>query len=201
MNGLRNGLVMLGLLLAMASSVAAQPVAGIIPAVQPDSGAPSAVVQVGGGPVAGSGSGEPVIAAATAAEVLKVSMLEPPVAAVLSPDERQLELRKADFHKFAEVKLRDMNRNHLLSRERMRIEKLANGSYKASYHQIDDASMSYQVSRSPTKGAQYVAVLSYKERVYSAACGNPAECRQGEFAPVEVIPNRHIFVFNNGAWQ
>ena len=191
MQGLRNGLLVSSLLLAMVSLAAAQP----------DPAGPGGADPVGAGPGATSGPGEPVAATVPVVEALKVSMLEPTATAVLSPEERQLELRRADFQKFAEGKLRDMNRNHILSRERMRIEKRADGSYKASYHQIDDASMSYQVSRSPTRAAQYVAVLSYKERVYSAACGNPAECRQGEFAPVEVIPNRHIFVFTNGGWQ
>lgn len=142
-------------------------------------------------------------AAAPESELIKVSSLEPSVSrsAVAAAEDRQLELRRTDFLKFAEKKLQDMNRNHILSRERMRIEKRSDGSYQASFHQLDDNSLSCEVSRSPSKGAQYVAVLSYKERIYRAACASPAECRQSTFAPVEVIPNRHIFVYTNGRWQ
>jgi len=132
-----------------------------------------------------------------------VSRLEPDVNlnVVMTAEDRQLEQRKSDFLKFAAKKLKDMNRNHILSRERMRIEKRPDGSYKASFHHLDDSSMSCQVSRSSSKGAQYVAVLSYKEQVYTASCRTPADCRQGEFSPAEVIPNRHIFVYNKGVWQ
>ena len=147
--------------------------------------------------------GQPANAVASIAEPVKVSRLEPGVtpAVAMTAEERQLELRKADFLKFAQVKVVEMNRNHILSRDRMQIQKRPDGGFKASYHQVDDSSLSCQVSRSPTKAAQYVAVLSYKERVYTAACGSPAECRQASFSPSEVIPNRHIFVFKNGVWQ
>jgi hypothetical protein len=200
------GLLVLSLLLAMASSAAAQPVAEKAPPMQPVAeivpAAQAEMIAPGPAAVAGSGQVESAAAVPPAAEVVKVSMLEPVGSTKpLTAEERQLESRKADFLKFAEVKLQEMNRNHILSRERMRIEKRSDGGYRASYHQLDDTSMSCQVSRSPTKAAQYVAVLSYKERVYSAACGTPAECRQGNFTPVEVIPNRHIFVYTNGVWQ
>jgi hypothetical protein len=215
MNGLRQGLLGLSLVLAVAAVVCAEPAAGVSPLVQSvteivqpvqlGQGATSAAPVPGtvlSPEVKSAGAAEPVAAAIPAAEVIKVSRLEPvDVARPLTLEERQLESRKADFLAFAGTKLQEMNRNHILSRERMRIEKRSDGKYLASFHQIDDSSMSCQVSRSPTKAAQYVAVLSYKERVYSAACGTPAECRQGNFTPVEVIPNRHIFVYTNGGWQ
>jgi len=94
-----------------------------------------------------------------------------------------------------------MNRNHRLSRARMQINKTPDGSYRAVYHQIDDASMACEVSRSQSKSIPFVAVLSYKEQVYAASCPTPEACRQEQFAAVGVIPNRHIFSYSNGSWK
>ncbi len=115
--------------------------------------------------------------------------------------DEQLDNRKSDFFRFAQAKIKDMNRNHAMSRERMRISKEADGSCRAVYHQIDDTSMAYEVSRSQSKSIPYVAVLSYREEVYAASCPTPEQCRQEQFAPVGYIPNRHIFSYRNGAWN
>lgn len=116
-------------------------------------------------------------------------------------EDRQLEMKKADFLKFAAAKILEMNRNHILSRERMQINKNANGLYRAMFHEIDDTSLSCQLSRSRTGTSPYVAVLTYRELVYSTSCATPEACRQSQFQPVEVIPNRHIFTYSNGTWQ
>jgi hypothetical protein len=116
-------------------------------------------------------------------------------------DDAQMDLRKSDFFRFARSKIDEMNRNHRLSRSRMQIERKPDGSYRALYHQIDDTSMACEVSRSKSKAIPYVAVLSYREQVFATSCSTPESCRQGQFAPVEVIPNRHIFSYKNGAWQ
>jgi hypothetical protein len=115
--------------------------------------------------------------------------------------DEQLDSRKSDFFKFAQAKIKDMNRNHVLSRERMRISKTADGSYRAEFHQIDDTSMAFEVSRSQSKTIPYVAVLSYREEIYAASCPTPAQCRQQQFTPVGFIPNRHIFSYKNGVWN
>ena len=123
------------------------------------------------------------------------------VAAAPAGEDRQLAAQKTDFMKFAAAKIREMNHNHILSRERMQITRRPNGLYQALFHEIDDASLSYQVNRSPSGPIPYVAVLSYQEQVLTASCTTPDDCRRGPFTPVEIIPNRHIFVYNNGAWQ
>jgi hypothetical protein len=120
---------------------------------------------------------------------------------VLAAEDRQLAMQKADFLKFAAIKIREMNSNHILSRARMQIDKRPDGLYRAFFHEIDDQSMTCQVSRSQSRSAPYVAVLSYKEQVFAASCTTPETCRQGQFNSVEEIPNRHIFVYNNGSWQ
>lgn len=116
-------------------------------------------------------------------------------------EDPQLDLRKADFFRFAQEKIREMNRNLNLSRERMQISREADGSYRARFHQIDDSSMSLEVSRSSSRSIPYVAVLSYREEVYDASCPTPEQCRQEQFVPVGFIPNRHIFSYSNGAWN
>jgi len=118
-----------------------------------------------------------------------------------STDDQQLDRCKSDFVRFAQAKLQEMNRNHRLSRSRMQIDKTPDGSYRAVYHQIDDASMACEVSRSQSKSIPYVAVLSYKEQIYAASCPTPDACRQGQFASVGIIPNRHIFSYSNGSWK
>ena len=185
MRAVLKGVLALGLMVSAATFACAEPADPAVSATQP------AVASL------------PAATAEPATEPIKGTRLEAGVAssAVMTAEDRHLEARKTDFLKFAEKKLKDMNRNHILSRERMRIEKRPDGSYKASFHQLDDSTLTCQVSRSPSKGAQYVAVLSYKEQVYTASCRTPADCRQGEFSPAEVIPNRHIFVYNKGVWQ
>jgi hypothetical protein len=150
----------------------------------------------------------PVAAAEPLTGKINVSKLDQSGAAAgfgagadLAAEDRQLAMQQADFLKFAAVKIREMNRNHILSRSRMQIERRPDGLYRALFHEIDDQSMTCQVSRSQARSAPYVAVLSYQERVYNASCATPDECRNGPFLPVEVIPNRHIFVYKNGSWQ
>ena len=115
--------------------------------------------------------------------------------------DEQLDNRKSDFFRFAQAKIQDMNRNHAMSRERMRINKEADGSCRAVYHQIDDTSMAYEVSRSQSKSIPFVGVLSYREEVYAASCPTPEQCHQQQFAHVGFIPNRHIFSYSNGTWK
>jgi hypothetical protein len=115
--------------------------------------------------------------------------------------DEQIELRKQEFYRFAKSKLAEMNRNHRLSRERMQITRNQDGSYRAVYHQINDASLAYDVDRSKSKSVPYVAVLSYKEEIYAASCQTPEACRRSEFATVGFIPNRHIFSYSNGSWK
>ena len=122
-------------------------------------------------------------------------------ASLLTGEERQLAVQKAEFLRFAATKIREMNSNHILSRARMQINKGPDGLYRALFHEIDDQSMTCQVSRSESRSVPYVAVLSYKERIFAASCATPEACRQEQFKPVEEIPNRHIFIYSNGSWQ
>jgi hypothetical protein len=150
----------------------------------------------------------PVVAGDLPVEKINVSKLDQSVSgyndrsgAGSSTEDRQMELQKEKFMQFAEGKIREMNRNHILSRSRMQINRGPDGLYRALFHEIDDTTLTCQVSRSQSRSIPYVAVLSYQERVYSASCATPDDCRKGQFLPVEVIPNRHIFVYNNGSWQ
>jgi len=109
--------------------------------------------------------------------------------------------KHADFTSFAKSKIRSLNQNHNLSRSRMKIERQADGSYRARYHAIDDGSLVCNVRRSSSTTIPFVGVLFYKEKVFEAVASSPDGCRVAEFIPVAVIPNRHIFSFKQGSWQ
>ncbi len=135
MNGLWKGLLVVSLLLATVPVACAESPTDKVDPAQPASAVSDAVSLPNEGQAAGVKPQEvgQSNAVAPAPELIKVSSLEPSVSrsAVVAAADRQLELRRADFLKFAEKKLKDMNRNHILSRERMRIEKQASGGYQA----------------------------------------------------------------------
>ena len=109
--------------------------------------------------------------------------------------------KHADFSKFAKTKVKTLNSNHQLSKSRMQIIQQPDGTYRARYHSIDDSSLVCKVRRSKSKSIPYVAVLSYKEKVFEAIVESKAACRTAEFIPVAIIPNRHIFSYKKGRWQ
>jgi hypothetical protein len=115
--------------------------------------------------------------------------------------DEDLASKHADFSNFAKSKVRTLNQNHRLSRSRMQIVKQPDGSYLARFHKIDSASLVCKVRRSKSKTIPYVGVLRYKEKVFEAVGISPEACRHGEFIPVAIIPNRHIFSFKRGSWQ
>lgn len=115
--------------------------------------------------------------------------------------DEQLATRLVDFERFAKRKIEEFNRNHKLSRSRMQINKQPDGLFRAVFHQIDNSSLAYKVSRSQSKSIPYVGVLSYQEHIFEGFGATPDECRKGQFNPVAVIPNRHIFSYKNGAWN
>ena len=115
--------------------------------------------------------------------------------------DEQLALQKTDFEKFARAKVGQMNRNHALSRERMKISRESDGTYRAIFHEIDTSSLGYEVNRSSSKSIPYVAVLTYREQIYAATGMTADACRKGPFSPVGFIPNRHIFSYSKGTWN
>ena len=123
------------------------------------------------------------------------------LAAKHEEQDSQLAIRKAEFETFARLKISQMNKNHAMSRARMQVRKEADGSYRAIFHEIDDTSLGYEVSRSQSKSIPYVAVLTYREQIYAATGATPDQCRKGPFSPVGFIPNRHIFSYSKGAWN
>lgn len=109
--------------------------------------------------------------------------------------------KHADFSRFAKSKVSSLNQNHRLSRSRMQIMQQPDGTYRARFHAIDNTSLVCKVRRSKSKTVPFVGVLSYKEKVFEAVAETPDACRQAEFIPVAVIPNRHIFSLKQGSWQ
>lgn len=143
----------------------------------------------------------PVIAAEEVPTVLaSLAGDSAPVPPPLNID-KALDFRYADFESFAKSKIEQLNRNHRFSRSRMEIVKRADGTYRARYHHIDDASLSIKVSRSRSKSIPFVGVLSYREQVFESSAMSPDQFDQSLFALVQVVPNRHIFSYQKGTWN
>lgn len=115
--------------------------------------------------------------------------------------DEELATKHVDFTKFAKKKVVALNKNHRLSRSRMQITKQPDGSYRARFHEVDESSLAYKVRRSKSKTIPFVAILSYKEKVYEAVAESPKACRKADFIPVAIIPNRHIFSYKKGTWK
>lgn len=112
-----------------------------------------------------------------------------------------LALKRLDFETFAKSKVKQLNRNHIFSHSRMEITKQADGTYLARYHQIDDSSMSVKVRRSQSSAIPYIGILFYREQIFESTARTPEQLEDSSFAVVQVIPNRHIFSYQKGAWK
>lgn len=135
--------------------------------------------------------------AAAPTKQAKVNLDSPPQ----NPVDQELAGKHADFADFTKWKVKQLNSNHRLSRSRMQVLKLADGTYRARYHEIDDSTLSIQVRRSQSKSIPFVGVLSYREQVFESSASLPEQFAQKSFAVVEVIPNRHIFSYQKGGWN
>lgn len=118
-----------------------------------------------------------------------------------SASDLELAKRHQEFESFAQSKVRQLNDNYKFSRSRMEFIKQGDGTYRARYHEIDDASVKLKVRRSTSSVAPYVAILSYREQVYESMAKSLDDFNDGMFAVVEIIPNRQIFSYHEGAWK
>ncbi len=112
-----------------------------------------------------------------------------------------LALKRLDFEVFAKEKVKQLNRNHRFSRSRMEVTKVADGKYRARYHKIDDSSMSVKVRSSQSRTIPYVGIISYKEQIFESFAKSREQLGKGDFQVVQIIPNRHIFSYQKGAWK
>ena len=136
--------------------------------------------------------------------VVSIAMmaLAPPLFAVeKGAKDQELVSREVSFKRFAELKLKQLNRNHRFAPSRMQVMKQKDGTYLARYHKIDSESMDAKVRRSASQQVPYVGILSYKENVYEMSARNPEAFVESDFAVVKVIPNRHIFSYRKGNWD
>ena len=118
----------------------------------------------------------------------------------LSTD-KELLVKLSEFENFARSKVKQFNKNHNNSVSHMKITRLDDGTYRARYHKIDDATMKVKVRRSQSSTTPYVGIVTYKEHIYESSAQAPEEFQPDLFAVVEVIPNRHIFSFRKGSWN
>ena len=130
----------------------------------------------------------------------KTAMLAPK-GSVAAQGDRELASKHAEFTTFAHKKIMELNRNHRLSRSRMQVTRQADGSWLALYHQIDDKTLTAKIRRSQSKSIPYVGVISYQEQVFEARSKSPDQFSDEQFVMVQIIPNRHIFCYNKGAWK
>ena len=152
-----------------------------------------------------SGSFFMLVSSAVAAESTPVQVsymdIDPAAAQEKVLKTQALALKRLDFEVFAKTKVKQLNRNHIFSPSRMEITKQADGTYLARYHQIDDSSMSVKVRRSQSGVIPYVGILSYREQVFESTARSPEQFDESLFTVVQVIPNRHIFSYQKGAWK
>jgi hypothetical protein len=112
-----------------------------------------------------------------------------------------LSSKYVDFERFVQSKVEQLNRNHNVSRSRMKITRLDDGTYRARYHQIDDSSLKVKVRRSQSDSIPYVGVLAYQEQVLECSAKSPEQFADSGFSVVKIIPNRHIFSYQKGGWN
>ena len=117
------------------------------------------------------------------------------------PADNELLVRFAEFETFARSKVRQLNQNHKNSQSHMKITQQKDGTYRARYHKIDNATMKVKVRRSQSDSAPYVGIISYREQIFESSASAPEEFENDMFAVVKVIPNRHIFSFRKGVWN
>ncbi len=118
-----------------------------------------------------------------------------------SPADNELLVRLAEFETFARSKVQQLNQNHKNSQSHMKITQQKDGTYRARYHKIDNATMKVKVRRSQSDSAPYVGIISYREQIFESSASAPEEFENDMFAVVKVIPNRHIFSFRKGVWN
>ncbi len=121
--------------------------------------------------------------------------------AVINGEDQDLAVKQAEFAHFSRNMVKQFNRNLQFTKEKMQITKLADGSYLARYHQIDETSLDSAIRRSKSKSSPYVGILSYREQVYEAHGDSPSSCRNSHFSLVQITPNRHIFSYSKGTWR
>lgn len=143
----------------------------------------------------------PVVASGATTTQVSYASVSPVEAQEMVLKTQALALKRLDFEVFAKSKVQQLNRNHKFSRTRMEVTKKPDGTYRARYHQIDDSTLSVKVRRSQSGAIPYVGVLSYKEQIFESSAKTVEQLDQSLFAVVKIIPNRHIFSYQKGAWK
>lgn len=107
----------------------------------------------------------------------------------------------AHFRRFAKQRIASLNRNHLHSRSRMKVEQLPTGEWRARYHEYATNTERCRVRKKSSKQVPYTGTMILEERVYESVAETRSECRAGDFNVVERKPNYVIFRFQNGSWK
>ena len=135
--------------------------------------------------------------------LLLLFVFSPPVSSFgeVKIADKELVERQADFERFAQDKVQQLNRNHMLAPSRMKVIKQSDGTFHALFHKIDETSISAKVKRSKSKQIPFVGVIYYKENVFEMSSPTRESLHEDAFSVVKIIPNRHIFSYSQGAWK
>ncbi|GAB7021907.1 hypothetical protein [Salidesulfovibrio brasiliensis] len=143
--------------------------------------------------LAGNSKSETVVAAAEPGKT-QGQALKPRV-------DKEVAKMHAHFKRFAQSRIASLNRNHLHSRSRMKVEQQPDGSWRARYHEFAANTERCRVRKKDSKIIPFTGTMILEERVYESVGESRTDCRSGEFRLVERKPNYVIFRFQNGAWK
>ncbi|MDP3426433.1 MAG: hypothetical protein Q8S17_03530 [Humidesulfovibrio sp.] len=102
------------------------------------------------------------------------------------------------FSQFARQQVERMNETILGGRHSMRVQKGADGLYRASYKAIDLGELVFQVRRAQHDPRYFVGDMVYKERILESVGQTAEACRKGSFAQVSEKANRIIYSSKRG---
>ena len=117
-----------------------------------------------------------------------------------APEAMDSELARENqrFSQFARQQVERMNETILGGRHSMRVQKGADGLYRASYKAIDLGELVFRVQRAKHDPRYFVGDMVYKERILESVGQTAEACRRGSFAPVSEKANRVIYSSKRG---
>jgi hypothetical protein len=117
-----------------------------------------------------------------------------------APESTDSELAREQqrFSQFARQQVERMNQTILGGRHSMRVQKCADGLYRASYKAIDLGEAVLHVRRAQHDPRYFVGDMVYKELILESVGQTAEACRKGSFAQVSEKANRIIYSSKRG---
>ena len=148
-----------------------------------------------------AGAEDPATPAAPVAEQpLELAHADQPQPSVLTELQKERARIHAEFSRFAKTWVAMLNRNHRLSRSRMKAESSGDG-FVAHYNLMDGDTIICQIRPTTSQSVPYLGILKYKERCFERTGGSAGDCLNGEFHQLPSIAHTEIFNYQNGRWN